>query len=171
MWNSYRNQSINLHCKSISIDWFQHERNVLLIWAKLDYVQPKLHSYPRVLGFIYNNKQITILPTTWEWGLVFIVMCKNYLRFNPIPIQDRSSWGCSRMEESKQPPPSPPLPKTCHPVNPTLWNPQRWNLALLYLTYRRSKRYINHVMHPLSSTKISIFSPESSSFSYIMKCR
>ena len=35
-----------------------------------------------------------------------------------------------------------------------------WNLAQLYLTYRRSKRYINHVTYPLSSADISIFSLE-----------
>ena len=36
---------------------------------------------------------------------------------------------------------------------------QWWNLAQLYLTQRRSKKYMNHVTHPLSSADIIIFSP------------
>ena len=39
-----------------------------------------------------------------------------------------------------------------------------WNLAQLYLTSRRSKLYINHVTHPLSSANISIFSAKISNF-------
>ena len=45
------------------------------------------------------------------------------------------------------------------------------NLAQLYLTQRRSKKYMNHVTHPLSSADISIFSPEISKFCYIKKYR
>ena len=48
---------------------------------------------------------------------------------------------------------------------------QSWNLAQLYLTQRRSKKYINHVTHPLISPDISIFSPEISKFCYIKKYR
>ena len=48
---------------------------------------------------------------------------------------------------------------------------QWWNLAQLYLTQRRSKKYMNHVTHPLSSADISIFSPEISKFCYIKKYR
>ena len=48
---------------------------------------------------------------------------------------------------------------------------QWWNLAQLYLTQRRSKKYVNHVTHPLSSADISIFSPEISKFCYIKKYR
>ena len=43
------------------------------------------------------------------------------------------------------------------------------NLAQLYLTYRRSKKYIKHVKQSLSSTGISIFSPEIGIFRYIKK--
>ena len=39
-----------------------------------------------------------------------------------------------------------------------------WNLALPYLTQRRSKKYINHVPHPLSSAGISIFYQKSAIF-------
>ena len=35
-----------------------------------------------------------------------------------------------------------------------------WHLAQLYLTQRKSKKYINHVSHSLSSTDISMFSTE-----------
>ena len=37
----------------------------------------------------------------------------------------------------------------------------------LYLTYKRSKKYVNHVTHPLSSADISNFSPKISTFCYI----
>ena len=36
---------------------------------------------------------------------------------------------------------------------------QWWNLAQLYRTQRKSKKYMNHVTHYLSSADISIFSP------------
>ena len=48
---------------------------------------------------------------------------------------------------------------------------QRWNVAQLYLTQRRSKTYMNHVTQPLSSADISIFSPEISKFRYFKKYR
>ena len=40
---------------------------------------------------------------------------------------------------------------------------QWWNLAQLYLTKRRSKKYMNHVTYPLSSAD-SIFSRKSANF-------
>ena len=48
---------------------------------------------------------------------------------------------------------------------------QWWNLAQVYLVQRRSKEYMNHVTHPLSSAHIIIFSPEISKFGYIKKYR
>ena len=42
-----------------------------------------------------------------------------------------------------------------------------WNLAQLHLTQRRLTKYVNHVIHPLSSADISIFSPEISKLRYI----
>ena len=48
---------------------------------------------------------------------------------------------------------------------------QWWNLAQLYLTQTRSKKYMNHVRHPLNSADICIFSPEISKFCYIKKYR
>ena len=48
---------------------------------------------------------------------------------------------------------------------------QWWNLARLYFSQRKSKKYMNHLTHHLSSTDISIFSPEFSKFCYITKYR
>ena len=49
----------------------------------------------------------------------------------------------------------PPVSKICH-TYPTLM--KLGTVILLYFTYRRSKKYINHVTHPLSSAGTSIFS-------------
>ena len=46
---------------------------------------------------------------------------------------------------------------------------QWWTLAQLYLTYRRFKKFKNHVTQPLGSADISIFSPKTSKFCYIKK--
>ena len=46
---------------------------------------------------------------------------------------------------------------------------QWWNLAELYLSQRRFKKYMNHVTNSLRSADISIFSPEISKFCYIKK--
>ena len=48
---------------------------------------------------------------------------------------------------------------------------QWWHLAQLCITQRRSKKYINHVTHHLSSADISIFSPKISKFCYTKKYR
>ena len=59
---------------------------------------------------------------------------------------------------------------TLHPQN--LSHILQWRkLAQLYLTWRRSKKYINHVTHLLSSASISIFSLQISNFHYIRKYR
>ena len=72
------------------------------------------------------------------------------------PIQDGLFRGCSRMGRgSKKAPPS--LKFITHIL-------QWWNLAQLYLTQRRSKKYMNHVTHPLSSADISIFHRKSANF-------
>ena len=47
----------------------------------------------------------------------------------------------------------------------------QWNLVQLYLTLKKSKKYLNRLTDPLSSADISIFSPEISNFCYIMKYR
>ena len=48
---------------------------------------------------------------------------------------------------------------------------QWWNFDQLYLTQRRSRKYMNHVTHPLSSADIRIFSPEISKFCYFKNYR
>ena len=48
---------------------------------------------------------------------------------------------------------------------------QWWNFTQFNLTLRRSKKYINHVTHTISSADISIFSPEISNFCYTKKYR
>ena len=65
------------------------------------------------------------------------------------PIQDGPFRGCSRSPKS------------------VTHTPQWWNFAWLYHTWRRSKKYINHVTHPLDSADISNFSPAISIFCYI----
>ena len=83
----------------------------------------------------------------------------NIAFLNPIqqPFQ-----GCSWMRESQKAPPS--LKSATHIL-------QQWNLAQLYLTQRRSKKYMNQVTHPLNSADISIFSLEISKFCHIKKYR
>ena len=60
---------------------------------------------------------------------------------------------------------SPPSLKSVTHIMP--W----WNLAQLYLSKRRSKKHITHVILLLSSAKISISSTEISNFCYIKKYR
>ena len=78
------------------------------------------------------------------------------------PIHDGPFRGCSRMGWG---PKSPPPLKSA--TNALQW----WNLAQLYLTQRRSRKRMNHVTHPLSSTDINIFSLKISKFCYDKKYR
>ena len=79
------------------------------------------------------------------------------------PIQDELFRGCSRMRGGgggrKK---TPSLKSVKHIL-------QCSNLAQLYLTQRRFKKYMNHATHPLSSADIHIFSPEISKFCCIKK--
>ena len=70
------------------------------------------------------------------------------------PIQYGLLRGCSRMGGARA-----PLPKICH-TYPIMMN----DIAQLYLTQRRSKKYLNHMAHPLSSADISIFYRKSANF-------
>ena len=104
----------------------------------------------------------------WPWTTNLFLKIPVHLLFThcwiPLsinPIQGGHFQGCSRMGGAKRPP---SLISVTHIL-------QLWNLAQLYLTYRRSKKYINHVTQPMSSADISIFSPEISKFCYIKKCR
>ena len=46
-----------------------------------------------------------------------------------------------------------------------------YNLAQIYLTYRNSKKHINHMTHPLTFADITIFLWKSVNFCYIKKYR
>ena len=115
--------------------------------------------------FIFN-----MLKTIWK--PIYFIISNIYLissQFNFNAIQDGIFWGCSRMAGRRgakmPPPPAPILPKSVTHIL------QWWNLAYLYVTQRRSKKDMNHVIHPLSSAGISNFSPKISKFCYIKKYR
>ena len=84
----------------------------------------------------------------------FLIQYKTTLN----PIQDGLFWGCSWMEGGGQKGP-PSLKSVTHMLQ---WS----NLAQLYLTQSRSKKYMNRPTHPLSSADICIFSLEISKFCY-----
>ena len=46
-----------------------------------------------------------------------------------------------------------------------------WNVSHIYLTQSTSKKYINHVTHPLGSADLSIFSPEIRKYHNMKKYR
>ena len=96
--------------------------------------------------------------------LVFVnssqALCIRPPYFNP--IQDglfgaAHGWGRQKI----------PLPKISDTMNILQWS----NLEWLYFTQRRSKIYVNHVTHLLSSACIIIFLLEISKFCYIKKYR
>ena len=85
-------------------------------------------------------------PCSMKILIIFIAVSL----FNP--IQDGLFRSCSWMRGGQKAP-TPRLKSVTHTL-------QWWNLAQLYITERRSKQYMNHVTHRLSSADISIFSPE-----------
>ena len=94
-----------------------------------------------------------------QWNLICRENFDLYLRSKIFDsIQDGLFGGCFT---AKAPP---PLKTVTHIL-------QWLNLAQLYLTKRRSRKYMNRVPHPLNSAEISIFSPEISRFYYIKKYR
>ena len=70
----------------------------------------------------------------------------NHFRWAFNPIQDGPFRGCSRMGAKR----SPSLKFVTHIL-------QKWNLTKLYLTWRRSKKYMNHGTYSLSTADNSIF--------------
>ena len=99
--------------------------------------------------------KIQITKVIWTVNNVF-----RTLSFNS--IQDGSFRGCSLIGGGGKK----PLPPYLKAVIDIL---QWWNLAQLYLIFKRSSKYMIHVTHPLSSADISNFSPEISKFCYIKK--
>ena len=71
------------------------------------------------------------------------------------PIQDELFRGCSRMAGGQKGPPS--LRSVTHILR---W----WKLAQLYLTRRRSKKYMNHVTHPWVLLTSAFFHQKSANF-------
>ena len=71
------------------------------------------------------------------------------------PIQDELFRGCSRMAGGQKGPPS--LRSVTHIR-------QWWKLAQLYLTRRRSKKYMNHVTHPWVLLTSAFFHQKSANF-------
>ena len=113
----------------------------------------------RVIVYKVEKSNIVLdipLPCSLKILIIFITVSL----FNP--IQDGLFRGCSWMREGQKGLPC--LKSVTHIL-------QWWNLAQLYLTQRRSKKYMNHVTHRLSSADISIFSPEISKLCYIKKYR
>ena len=120
-----------------------------------------------VKEFQLLQKQISGHNTNLVGSLAFLRMTLllEYISMVVIinPIQDGLFRGCSGMGRggAKRPP----------SLKSVTYILQRWNLAQLYLSQRRSRKYMNHVTHPLSSADISIFLPEISRFCYIKKYR
>ena len=71
------------------------------------------------------------------------------------PIQDGSSWGCSRMGRGKK---TLPLSKIGHTY------PALMKLSTVIPYLKKIQKYINHATHPLSSADISIFPAKISNF-------
>ena len=95
---------------------------------------------------------------SWKFQFTYCLHCWMPLCLNTInSIQGGHFQGCSRMgggEGAKRPP---SLISVTHIL-------QLWNFAQLYLTYRRSEKYINHATQPMSSAEISSFHQKSANF-------
>ena len=59
--------------------------------------------------------------------------------------------------------------KCAHSLKSVTHTLQWWNIAKLYLTKKKSKKYMNHVTHSLSSADISNVLPETNKFCYFNK--
>ena len=77
-------------------------------------------------------------------------------------VQDEPFLGCSWIGVGAKR----PLPKIC----PKYLTKMKLGTVILHLK-KIQKIFINHVIHPLNSADISIFSPEISNFCYIKKYR
>ena len=78
-------------------------------------------------------------------------------------IQDGLFRGCSRMGWGRGQ--KGPLPKICHTY------PTMMELGTVIPYSKKIQKNMNHVIHPLSSADIGIFSSEISKFCYIKKYR
>ena len=111
-----------------------------------------------------HNTNINILNGYEQWKCD---QSSRTLHFSKVininPIQDGLFWGCSQIRGGGGRQKAPP-PKNLSHIS---YNNETW--PQLYLIQRRSKKYMNDVIHLLSSADISIFSREISKFCYIKK--
>ena len=140
-------------CKTFSNEW----------WSTRAKVAPSPHRVR--LSRLDSNPVFQCLENVKKMCFVRATCMEKVSRYTKImskdtfnPIQDGLFRGCSRMEGA------PSLKSVKHIL-------QWWNLAQLCFTQRRSKKYMNHVTHPLNFAGISIFSRDISKFCYIKKYR
>ena len=99
---------------------------------------------------------LKIFLIKWEKNYTFL-----WIYLHLLTLFRWAFWGCSLMGKGGGQKGPPSLKSVAHILK---W----WNLAQLYIIYGRSKKYINHMTHPLTFADISIFSPEISKFFCIM---
>ena len=120
-------------------------------------VKIKQFIFDQIILYLFTSLFFYCIWDQWQyrnWSRVYISsIAIIFLNDGFNPIQDGFFLGCLRMGRDLS-------------VTHIL---QWWNLAQLYLTQRKSKKYMNHVTHILSSADISTFSPEFSKFCYIKK--
>ena len=108
--------------------------------------------FDQIILYLFTSLFFYYIWDQWQyrnWSRVYISsVAIIFLNDGFKPIQDGLFRGCSRMGRG---------PSVTHIL-------QWWNLAQLYLTQRRSKKYMNHVTYPLSSADISIFHQKSTNF-------
>ena len=108
--------------------------------------------FDQIILYLFTSLFFYYIWDQWQyrnWSRVYISsVAIIFLNDGFKPIQDGLFRGCSRMGRG---------PSVTHIL-------QWWNLAQLYLTQRRSKKYMNHVTYPLSSADISIFHQKSANF-------
>ena len=110
------------------------------LWLSCISVNLQLFSW---MVFLQEHLQGTAFHNWGEAGLVFLeLMLFSY------------GWG---------------MQKVCLSLKSVTHILQWWNLVQLYLTYRRFKKYMDHVTPTLISADISIFSPENRTFCHIKK--
>ena len=105
--------------------------------------------FDQIILYLFTSLFFYYIWDQWQyrnWSRVYISsVAIIFLNDGFNPIQDGLFRGCSRMVRG---------PSVTHIL-------QWWNLVQLYLTQRRSKKYMNHVTYSLSSADISIFHQKS----------
>ena len=106
-----------------------------------------------------------------QYLLSWFAISRYVERWKISPIHDVPFWGCSQIGRGGRRGAGGGRQKGFPSLKSVTYNLQWWNLAYLYFSYRTSKKYVNHVAHPLNSADISIFLPGISKFCYIKKYR